>query len=339
MQGEIEAEELARALGSTRDQVRRWHKAGLLPEPTRNWPGDGGSRTYYPASALPQGLALVGHLNRKRSLKQSGWRLWVDGFRIHERYWLEPLRDCSRACDVEIRSLRSLLDGDDEEKLDLLVDGLLKCRTKHGVFRRIRKALGPERFRSWIVRILEIAAGLTNDRTHRGRRDADFLRDVRTDDLGLGLRHARTDHFPGDAPLLSGDYSPVLKSVSDSFAGISFEERLGTFSPQELQEAASEARTLLRIFGALNRGLSALFGKGWFGLQRVAEFDEQSDLKLDLTIVLFWAVYRRSSGVRDRARDLIRTAAEMNPVPLPTRPRRTHAVFPHESWAIDSADA
>ncbi len=63
----------------------RWHKAGLLPRPTRRSLGRGrGMESRYPAIALSQVLAITWFFQQHRRLEEVRWALWGFGFDVTE---------------------------------------------------------------------------------------------------------------------------------------------------------------------------------------------------------------------------------------------------------------
>ncbi len=66
-------------------QLVRWHKAGLLPRPTRHSLGRGqGTESRYPAVALSQVLAITWFFQQHRRLEEVRWALWCFGFGVTE---------------------------------------------------------------------------------------------------------------------------------------------------------------------------------------------------------------------------------------------------------------
>src|SRR6185437_1480595 len=80
----------ARAAGFdvSRAQLARWHRIGLLSKPEVAWLGRGkGSRTIYPTGTTFQLIALCRLHEHERSLSVVGWKLWLRGFSVADRYW------------------------------------------------------------------------------------------------------------------------------------------------------------------------------------------------------------------------------------------------------------
>jgi DNA-binding transcriptional MerR regulator len=83
--------EVARELGISERQVRRWRAQGLLPRHIeQEWRGRGmGSQTYYPAGSSRQLREVVRWFERDRRVDVVRWVLWCKGFPVepdpHER--------------------------------------------------------------------------------------------------------------------------------------------------------------------------------------------------------------------------------------------------------------
>ena len=56
-------------------QIARWHRHGLLPKGTREFPGRG-SRSVYPEIAMTYVVEIAALLKHNRNLDWVGWKLW-----------------------------------------------------------------------------------------------------------------------------------------------------------------------------------------------------------------------------------------------------------------------
>jgi hypothetical protein len=79
-------------LSVTADQLRRWHRHGLLPRPKQKGLGrERGTVIVYPSGTADQLLALAKLLAQHRALSRAGWPLWWQGFPVTENYIRDPL--------------------------------------------------------------------------------------------------------------------------------------------------------------------------------------------------------------------------------------------------------
>jgi hypothetical protein len=88
--------EQARHQGVTlsRRQLADWHRAGLIPEPDRNYLGGrDGTESIYPSGGLRQAIACSTLMKQFGSVERVGWELWVRAFPVAERFWREPLSE------------------------------------------------------------------------------------------------------------------------------------------------------------------------------------------------------------------------------------------------------
>ena len=113
-----------------RDQVVRWHKAGLVPRPRRQWLGQGkGSRSLgYPPEALQHVLAVLLLLRRRPNLKWAGWVMWLAGFPVTAAVRVELQRVAARA-ETEIDTARQELEMDQPPRSSRKLFRTLSMRT------------------------------------------------------------------------------------------------------------------------------------------------------------------------------------------------------------------
>lgn len=94
---DISADALLARLGAegiavTRDQLSRWQREGLIPRPTQRGLGRGaGSETRYPLQACAQVRRVAELMKLCSRFERVGWKLWWEGFDVHERHWRSVL--------------------------------------------------------------------------------------------------------------------------------------------------------------------------------------------------------------------------------------------------------
>ena len=101
--------EQARHQGVTfsRRQLADWHRAGLIPDPDRNYLGGrDGTESIYPSGALRQAIACAILMKQFGSIERVGWELWMRGFSVPDQLWREPLREAHGMFQLARRSLR-----------------------------------------------------------------------------------------------------------------------------------------------------------------------------------------------------------------------------------------
>jgi hypothetical protein len=76
----------------TANQLRRWHRKGLLPRPKQKGVARGlGSIVVYPPGTSAQLIALCKLLAQHKKLERAAWPLWWQGFPVAEHYVRDPL--------------------------------------------------------------------------------------------------------------------------------------------------------------------------------------------------------------------------------------------------------
>ena len=92
LEGENLAEILRHAVQAgfaiSRAQLERWRNRGLLPKVRQVGLGRGaGSQVVYPTGSASQAVAIARLLAEKEKFEVVGWRLWMMGYEVEERYW------------------------------------------------------------------------------------------------------------------------------------------------------------------------------------------------------------------------------------------------------------
>lgn len=163
----------------TRDQLVRWHRAGLIPRPTVEHLGRGrGSASYYPAGTAAQVLALLDIRKHHRRLADIAWLLWWAGYQVDEgtvRVRLATQVDTwSAAVDVFANGQVP------ETEVASLSDARLPSRT----LRWMRLRVGRTDFGPLLLRLIE---GLQNGGDSFNQVDLERLRSVLAIDEGANV--------------------------------------------------------------------------------------------------------------------------------------------------------
>lgn len=284
----------------TRDQIRRWHKAGLIPRPV-NAPGLGqakGRLPYYPSGTDQQVEALLRAHQRFRSLKDVAWSLWWAGYSVPE----QPIRD--RLCQLAARMDEALTglvqrpSGDLTDQAWDLTDAFAVASLR-GVPARVRRRVGQDRFSTVLTQLLQFATG-----TFRGFEPdpVSGKHEDRTIFLqGLGLEPATTDRVGARGPWLDVEtVGPVLEEMSRDFAAISFEHMARTVSLTGLQTARDQMRVFLAVLSDYVEMVRPALGPNPFGLGELVRFAETlKDPRAQATLVLVGLVFQRPEWTED----------------------------------------
>jgi hypothetical protein len=347
---EIEAEKLIVALAKagvvlSRDQLRRLHKKGLIPKP-RQAPllGRRATRTLYPASTLEQTIEAARLLRWRRDFEWVGWSLYLKGFPVASRYRSSRLLP---QVDEAIAHVRDLFEQDDGNGIAALAEFLFTLKTDNRILKACRSAVGRAGFEVVTRVVFEIAAGWFFDLSSQPELDdPDRRADAKLIDAALGLSRARTDYFEGSSPLLkNGDYSSVLRDISNAISRRCLTEVAAGMSDSELRDAAQELKAFFALLTAFSNMVCLLTTRPMFGLHRIAGFYDDLDLETERLFVLLWAVYRRAPGVQGGMRSVLQAGAGVAKIDFSIFPRcelpklkmrQTIDVFPHAVRSLDS---
>jgi hypothetical protein len=171
----------------TKEQLPRWHRAGLLPRPRQESRGRKGSEVFYPAGTGDQLMALLA-LKRHypKSLAKVGWGLWWLGFPVPDRLAREFIV-------ALIKRNRKLIDelvtpeGDLTEQAELALDQAADARIGSGAIRRARRRVGTDEFDGFMQSLLLVGSGHT---------EMIKLEDLEVLEHGMAMDRARTDILP-----------------------------------------------------------------------------------------------------------------------------------------------
>jgi hypothetical protein len=253
----------------------------------------------------------------------------------------DTLRAVAKKFDPILQSLRELQDDDNDDAVSSLIEQLFAAPTADSNFKQIRKALGRERFLEIMPMMLEMAAGNFLDLSARPELDdPDRLERAKSLDVALGLKRARTDYFERGAPIISGDYSDVFRSLSESLGERTLVELLDETPAEELDAARHEYIHLAAIVTALHAWLMMTTGdSNALGLKRAGAMLADPPQDVEALLVLGWCAARREPTIRSGAYAVLRAVhdlllkSESTPQSVDLEERRslrhTKNVFPY----------
>ena len=283
----------------TGDQLRRWHRAELIPRPRQVGLGHGlGSDTIYPLETEEIAATVITLLRERRDLSWVGWKLWLMDFPVAEKYWLPSLEVAASQFDGLSPKVRALLDSDvsdveENEELHLALQGPQPNR----LFRSIRKALGPTRLVSAVLPFVEMIAGYYDGPSKLELRDPDYKADRTLMDLVLGFTAFKTSERPRVQGLSTSDYLNVLAQFGKALSAVSWSAFLDDLGGEELRCAKIE---IVNVIALLNL-LSQLEAQGdiprSLGLKRAGMLRASLSSRELPGLILGWAIYRRQPGV------------------------------------------
>jgi hypothetical protein len=244
----------AAGLRVSRDQLVRWHRAGLISRPLVRHLGRGrGTESWYPAGTAAQIVALVQLQGNHRRLADVGWLLWWDGYPVADRVVLDRLRTVICAWTSTWASLigtDGILSKTSAQALRTADKDRLGSRT----LRWTRQRVGPSAFASFLADLLTaVSSGGRALAPEQVQRIAQGLGlDTSTDEEPTGAGASETKH---------------LATTFDIIAEVLAPERLGRLIDNLRQDHLVVYRdqvrsftSILTTFGDLLRATSGRWG-------------------------------------------------------------------------------
>lgn len=225
----------------TREQLARWHRAGIIPRPeTRHRVGERGTESLYPPGTALQVVAASQIHEGERRLGHVAFRLWWDGYVVEASVVRDFARKVAADLDTESESLAAVVDSSGEltgEGRDAVADVRYAPPAIRRVQRRTTKrGSDPGAF-------AEVVAAMARIALHE---DAQATpEDLARIDHGLGLDEGDNLPIAGGRPLFDrppGDGLEVLQGV---FAPGRFTEVLEGASDADLARSRDNARTMV----------------------------------------------------------------------------------------------
>jgi len=234
----------------TPKQIDRWRSDRLLPPPARAGGGRGrGVRRPAPEGSAQQLMRLRYFLSEDRSLHRAAFRLWIEGYAVP----LERVRKALRRLVIDPIRLVEM----SPEKLSGAIETYAESvRARKNTPARIKKMADEGRLSALFEGILSMGLGRAIDSKTETTFGANF-------EEYAALDRARTDHWEGQSPWLTGDTGPQVKLVA---------KMLPTLRPGLADDATDEefekARTAFRSWEKMRRCaelLQKLHGPNVFG--------------------------------------------------------------------------
>lgn len=209
----------------TGDQLARWHRARLLPQPVRRSLGRGlGTVTIYPEGTVDRVVALWAMRSRHSNLSKAAFELWWEGFEVEADVIRATLLEKATALDAEFPAL-----------LDFGQSG--KAKGGFGSF--INRRLGPARRKRLEAAIREAAQDVATVRVSMPTLEGDIT----------------------TPPSLDEMFERVIPFLMVALSGTSLVELIQQSSAEQLCEARDEFKVLLSSLTQWAEPMAWLFGK------------------------------------------------------------------------------
>jgi hypothetical protein len=184
----------------TPKQIDRWRADKLLPPPARTSAGRGrGVQRPAPEGSAHQLIRLCGLLREDRSLHRAAFRLWVEAFPVP----LERTRKALRRLALDPMRLIDMAPEKLSGAAETYADNV---RTRKSTPARVKKMADEGRLSTLLESMLAMGLGRPLDPKDEATFGATF-------EEYAGLERARTDHWEGQSPWLTGDTSRQVKAM------------------------------------------------------------------------------------------------------------------------------
>lgn len=272
--------------------LARWHREGLIPRPIQQTLKVGhGTVTLYPSGTSGQLVALCRVRRSSRSLDDVGFRLWLAGYPVSDRYSVGYLKTAADEYDqivLRLKQARDRLVSDDESIFDNAADELATIcdgRIPLKLARKFRKRVGKANFDVLGRLVIDIVTGqfLTfEDDTHDK-----IMRTV------MGIRKVDGRLFGGALAWLANEISPTLADISAMLSGLTFVATIQSEDVDSLDLARSEFVELMTGLSYLSNTISKYLKIDLPGFRQISEIAEHARA-VDLAWMLIaWCRMRR----------------------------------------------
>lgn len=289
----------------TENRLARWHRDGLLPRPIVKHLGQGrGTVSLYPCGTTRQLIDLLALRQGRGSLLDVGFRLWLAGYPVSDRYSFDYLRDVAVQYDRIIRRLKEARDrllSDDDEIQDEAWADLAKISTKRieiKFVRRIRKRVGRKRFVTFLRIVLDVATGefegfSTEYDNPSGSYDDSVLR------AALGIMGIKARFLNGALLWLKDPIEQAFINLSHLFGSSTFPDIVDAIDRDRVPDIRGEFWTLLSGIAALANVYKQFSGTrlpGFYGISEIYELADARDLAW---MLIAWSRMRQLSWAQD----------------------------------------
>lgn len=258
-----------------RTRFENWRERGLvLPCGTRKGLGPGKGRVahVYPDGTVGQAIKIAQMRRQNLDLDEIGWRLWLADRPVDRKCWFPIFEAGAMEFDEAASDLRVRLNSDnDAHSIEELADQAYSARTSDLLFKQLRKTLGPDRLPAILLRLAEmVIGGFTSASTQMDPASTERQSDLRALDVAIGLSHARTDTVDDEGPIISGDYSQILRDTFAPLADATLTEFLASVDPECLRKITLDMSALSQSLAEASLELDRTLAKDAFGLRRAA---------------------------------------------------------------------
>ena len=275
------------------DQLERWRGKGLLPKARQAGAGKGqGTIVYFPKGTAAQAIAIQRHLNEYEKLDYAGWRLWLEGFQVDDRYWRPHIEMACRNL-IRVREFIQSVERRHERGTgqDTIYDKVGKKLLRRLPFYNPLSKL-PNEIQASIPRVIaEIILGVFSTfQLHIMDDDGIKYRDTFLSGTGI-VPHGKASRY-SDAFDFKSHIESVLSVLSVSIEDISLNNANEVF-PQE--NVRAEFLNVTGIATSLYNTSGSNFEQPKRSLKIAFKIISMKNPLIQATMLLIWDRYRKVS--------------------------------------------
>jgi len=294
-----------RGFDVSENQLKRWHRDGLLPQPRQSWTsGVEGSEAIYPVGTSDQLCALCAvQVENRSSAANWGWKLWWLGFPVHRKFWLRRLLAQAAIVDETSMELTRLLDSDQpNDNYQDIITNLRTRRTPNMPFLQLRRRTGIRHFESAIGLIRDILMGDFLGWSYASKDDPDSLRYQKMIQRVLGLRRANNIRNMMTKPSMPDAVEPALRFLSKQLGETKIANVLTACSVKNITQTRTQLRVLLFMASGSNGQPNELTDLGIDVLKVMASRTTPAD---QATLLLYMLALNRNPEFRKELAKLL----------------------------------
>jgi hypothetical protein len=269
-------------------RLENWRERGLIvPWGSRQGRGTGNGRVAhrYSRGTVRQAIEVARLRQQNLDLDEIGWRLWLAGRPVGRRCWFDVFEAAAKEFDEAASVVGDIVISDNLEAdpIGELADDAYCADTSGPIFRQIRKSLGPDRLPAILLHVANMAMGKftsISTQIEKLSRDDDASvsaqmedprikerqADLRAMDVALGFVHARSDTVAGVGPIISGDYSPILRETFAPLADTTLRKFLKEVDPERLRAVTRGLSALVQEIATASQEFDNALAKDAFGV-------------------------------------------------------------------------
>lgn len=268
------------------DQLRRWHRVGILPRPKQDHLGRRGSQTVYPSGTTDQVIEICRIQQKERRFAFIAWELWWNGFEVEP----QVIRKFMKRSVDEWEKAKLKISGLDTEALNSKIEASGEARFKNKVIRKARKRIGRKNFPDFFKAQLAVGLGTYSKQTLEAQSDQMMV------EKAFDLERAREQQIGEIRPWMNGEQ---LNEASKFFGQLEFSVILSNITDEELTQARNLSCVLNDSLVAAGQVMDKTFGKSAFAFSAIGSLLKSSPAIIQPLIILFWLALQRNKDTRE----------------------------------------